>query len=158
MVLKYIFMKRILILLACSFFVISSCETDEICDQTIQPTPSLVVTFYDNDNPDTRKEVTDFSAKLIDKDDVISLKTTDSINIPLDIFNLNTSYQFNQGELIDNMEFTYTTKQIFMSKSCGYRTQFSDLSATVTNNWIKKISVEETIINDQKTEHVKIYH
>ncbi len=151
-------MKRIFILLACSFLMISSCESDEICDQTIQPTPSLIITFYDNNAPDTRKEVIKFSAKVIGKDDLITSKTTDSIQLPLDVYSLNTNYQFTQGALIDKVSFSYSTKQIFMSKSCGYRTQFNDLKATVSNNWIKKISIEETTINDQKTEHVKIYH
>jgi len=131
---KNLFMKRILILLVCSFLTITACETDEICDQTIQPTPSLVITFYDIDAPETRKEVIDFSAKLVDNADVITSKDTDSINIPLDIFNLKTSYQFLQGEFIDDIDLTYTTAQIFMSQSCGYRTQFNNLEGTNTTN------------------------
>jgi len=155
---KNIFMKRILILLVAVFLVITSCETDEICDQTIQPTPSLVITFYDIDNPETRKEVIDFSAKILESQEVITTTDTDSIHLPLDIFNLTTSYQFLEGETVDDIKFTYTSEQIFMSQSCGYRTQFNNLEGTSTTNWIKKISVEETTINDQKTEHVKIYH
>lgn len=155
---KLIFMKRILILLLCNFLVIISCETDEICDETIQPTPSLVITFYDIDNPETRKEVTDFSVKLLDNQDVIATETTDSINVPLDVFNTKTSYQFLQGETLDTINFSYTTAQIFMSQSCGYRTQFNELSTDTSTHWIQSISVEETIINDQTTEHVKIYH
>jgi len=155
---KIIFMKRILILLVAAFLVIISCETDEICDQTIQPTPSLVITFYDIDNPETRKEVIDFSAKILDSQEVITTTDTDSIYIPLDIFNLTTTYQFLEGEAVDDIKFTYTSEQIFMSQSCGYRTQFNNLEGTSTTNWIQKISVEETTINDQKTEHVKIYH
>lgn len=155
---KIIFMKRILILLVGVFLIITSCETDEICDQTIQPTPNLVITFYDIDNPETRKEVIDFSAKILDSQDVITVITTDSIQLPLDVFNLTTSFQFLEGETLDDIKFTYTSKQIFMSQSCGYRTQFNNLEGTSTANWIQKISVEETTINDQKTEHVKIYH
>jgi len=155
---KNIFMKRILILLVAVFLVITSCETDEICYQTIQPTPSLVITFYDIDNPETRKEVIDFSAKILESQEVITTTDTDSIHLPLDIFNLTTSYQFLEGETVDDIKFTYTSEQIFMSQSCGYRTQFNNLEGTSTTNWIKKISVEETTINDQKTEHVKIYH
>ena len=151
-------MKRILILLACTFLITISCETDEICDQTIQPTPNLVITFYDIDAPDTRKEVIDFSAKIIDNQVVIETITTDSIHIPLDIFNGKTSYQFLQKEIVDKLKFTYTSNQIFMSQSCGYRTQFKQLAAETSTHWIQKISIEETTINDQKTEHVKIYH
>jgi len=155
---KNIFMKRILILLVAVFLVISSCETDEICDQTIQPTPSLFITFYDIDNPETRKEVIDFSAKILESQEVITTTDTDSIYLPLDVFNLTTTYQFLEGETVDDIKLTYTSKQIFMSQSCGYRTQFNNLEGTSTTNWIQKISVEETTINDQKTEHVKIYH
>ena len=156
---KIIFMKRILILLVSTFLVITSCETDEICDQTIQPTPNLVITFYDIDAPDTRKEVVDFSATILDGQEFITTTTTtDSIQIPLNVFKLTASYQFLQGETIDELTFSYTTDQIFMSQSCGYRTQFNELSAETSINWIQEISIEETTINDQKTEHVKIYH
>ncbi|MBL4744908.1 MAG: hypothetical protein JKY08_00925 [Flavobacteriaceae bacterium] len=151
-------MKRILILLVCSFLGVISCESDEICDQTIQPTPKLIITFYDIDNPESRKEVNDFSAIIVEGQVVIEAITTDSIQIPLDIFNLTTAYQFLQGETIEDLTFSYTTKQIFMSKSCGYRTQFNEVTATVTKQWIQHLSVEETTINDQTTEHVKIYH
>jgi len=155
---KIIFMKRILILLVGALLAIASCETDEICDQTIQPTPNLVITFYDIDNPETRKEVIGFSAKLLESQEVITTTDTDSIQLPLDVFNLTTSYQFLEGETVDDIKLTYTSEQIFMSQSCGYRTQFNNLENISTSNWIQKISVEETTINDQKTEHVKIYH
>ncbi|PCH78408.1 MAG: hypothetical protein COB98_00475 [Flavobacteriaceae bacterium] len=117
-----------------------------------------MITFYDIDAPDTRKEVIDFSAKIIDNQVVIETITTDSIHIPLDIFNGKTSYQFLQKEIVDKLKFTYTSNQIFMSQSCGYRTQFKQLAAETSTHWIQKISIEETTINDQKTEHVKIYH
>ena len=37
--------------------MITSCESDDICPESSQKTPRLIITFYDISNPELRKDV-----------------------------------------------------------------------------------------------------
>ena len=49
-------MRKYLILLVILSFTLINCEKDDICIETT--TPKLIVVFYNNDIPATKKEVT----------------------------------------------------------------------------------------------------
>ncbi|WP_179317723.1 DUF6452 family protein [Winogradskyella undariae] len=67
---------------------------------------------------------------------------------------------------IDIIEITYNTEFVYVSRACGYKSNFNSLGVsreTETNgdNWISNIEIEETIqqsIEDENTTHVRIYH
>src|SRR5690606_5901128 len=87
----------ILFLLAIVFStIIIGCQKDDICPESTQTTPLLVITFYDADNPSDLKEVEGFN--LIAEGQADSLfatpQTTDSIAIPLKTFQDYTRYKF----------------------------------------------------------------
>ncbi|NRR92518.1 hypothetical protein HSX10_13165 [Winogradskyella undariae] len=67
---------------------------------------------------------------------------------------------------IDIIEITYNTEFVYVSRACGYKSNFNSLGVsreTETNgdNWISNIEIEETTqqsIEDENTTHVRIYH
>lgn len=155
-----------------------SCERDDICGSTTATTPHLIIRFYNiNDITETkavrRMDVTaEGNPKFI-----VSDKTTDSIVLPLRIDaldNLNTSrfvltkdrdYDTdNDPNTVSNadiIEVNYTPELIYVSRACGYKSVFNNLSAghdSDLNNWIIDIQVINDTINDENAAHINIYH
>lgn len=163
-------MKKIclIIILTLTIITIYSCQ-DEFClDST---TPSLIIKLYDKDDVSSKK-----SASLIiwanEKDTLFNGISTDSISLPLDTKNNNVIYHFsliedeNEDEEnsndINNQEdinINYTIEDIFVSKSCGFKSVFNDVNISITkNNWINNFTTTVTEITNEDQAHVKIFH
>lgn len=155
--------------------IIIGCQKDDICPESTQTTPLLVITFYDADNPSDLKEVEGFNLIAEGRKDSLyaSPQTTDSIAIPLKTFQDYTRYKFiiysgeePEGEIpanADEVEFGYFPNEVYVSKACGFKTEFLDLQAVVADenpgeNWIEDIVVERTTIKDETRAHVIILH
>ena len=158
------------IVLLLVFIGINSCEKDDICvDGT---TPLLIISFYDFDNPDTLKAPSNLvvKGKLYDDTfgDVITNTATDSIQVPLRLEALNTVFSLTTNKTTDAtndnedlVDFTYTIKEVFISRACGYIANYENLAVDLTadaDNWIKNIVVENTTVENENAAHVKIYH
>ena len=156
--------------------VILSCEKDDICAEATATTPQLVVRFYDNDNIEEAKSVTNLLVYGVnDANEAVffenvSFATSDSVVVPLrtdsDISRLVfhkdlTITDFETGNL-DIIDFNYTRDNIYVSRACGFKNVFNDLGSnlsTDSNNWIINIEIEEnTSVENQNSAHVKIYH
>jgi len=65
---------------------------------------------------------------------------------------------------IDIIEITYNTEFVYVSRACGYKSNFNSLGIsreTDADNWISNIEIEETTqesIENENTTHVRIYH
>jgi hypothetical protein len=168
---KIKFMKKIftILLLALS---LSSCEKDDICDETVSTTPRVVIEFYDAINQNTPKNITNL--KIVASGFTTALSGTTGVNkikLPLQTDLDATTWQFiangldtdatNDNE--DVLNFTYSRETIYISRACGYKVVF-DLNNTNTNlvaidgnNWIDHISIIQTTINNEDETHIKIY-
>ncbi len=136
---------------------IFGCEKDDICIEA--NTPNLIIRFYDAANPTQLKQVTNMYVWALNKDSIYQNVALDSIVIPLDI-NANTTTYFISSDLgEDEIELNYTKKDIFVSRSCGYKTIFENLQvANNTVNWINSISINNSTIEDESKAHLHIYH
>ena len=148
----------------------NSCEKDDICVDG--NTPLLVIRFYDIDNPETLKAPSNLEVKgLLSADTygaIIKNTAADSIQIPLRIEGLNTVFSLTTNTTTDAananedlITFTYTTKNVFISRACGYIVTYENLATELendTDNWIKDIEVVTTSVENQNTAHVKIFH
>lgn len=172
---KFINITVALILAGCFF----GCEKDDICAGTTPTTSRLIVEFYDFNNPAILKSVTDLSAfgngntegvvfNSAISDSTKYFITGTSIALPLDISTNITNYRlrifsrspepavYNDDEININ----YTTEQLYVSRACGYKTIFDLENATRVgdaNEWIKNITFEPIIIDNEEDVHVKIY-
>ena len=150
-------MKKYYFLLLLSVLSIFGCEKDDFCIDPI--TPNLVVRFYDFDNPTEPLAVSDLTVWPEGRDPIIQNQTLDSIVLPLDVNNIQTVYNFQMGTAIDQVIFEYTVDEIFVSRSCGFKANFSDLlSSVLTNNWIQSINQVSTLIEDESAAHIQILH
>ena len=146
-------------------WIFSACEKDDIC---LSPTtPKLVLRFYDSANPTEFKSVPNFSTIAESKTDSLFVaQTLDSIAIPLNTNGTQTIYKFktsSTGNKTDNkyntLTITYTTEDIFVSRSCGLKTIFNTVTITSDNGWFQSVTPNSlTTIDNETSAHVKIYH
>ncbi|WP_405572391.1 DUF6452 family protein [Winogradskyella sp. Asnod2-B02-A] len=65
---------------------------------------------------------------------------------------------------IDIIEISYNTDFVYVSRACGYKSNFKSIGVsrvTDDDNWITNIEIEETtqaLIENENTTHVRIYH
>ena len=148
-----------------------SCEKDDICIE--ENTPLLIIRFFDNTDPDTYKKVVNLKVQIegIDGDYINETITvlTDSIAIPIKVTEditrfkliLNSNDDTNANE--DIFDLNYIREEVFVSRSCGYKTLYYDVKTTLINdsdNWVKSIETvkdPQDILN-QNSDHVKIFH
>ncbi|MEE9364683.1 MAG: DUF6452 family protein [Cellulophaga sp.] len=164
----------LILLLTLIFF--TNCEKDDICVDG--DTPLLIIRFYDINDETKLKPVP--LLRIVGEGKNTTVNTIadrssklDSIGLPLKIDATTTSFSFikdsadSEGEVktetgnIDILNFTYTTKEIFVSRACGYIANYEDLGNTITTDsdlWIKKIEVITTTIENKPGAHVKIFH
>lgn len=153
--------------------ILWSCEKDDICIE--ENTPLLIIRFFDNEDPTEYKKVTNLKVQIegIDGDYTNETITvlTDSIAIPVKvneditrfklILNGNDQDETNDNE--DTFDLNYIREDVFVSRSCGYKTLYYDVKTTLINdndNWIKEIKTvkdSQDILN-QNSDHVKIFH
>jgi len=146
-------------LIAVLLLLFSACEKDDIC---LEPaTPKLVIRFYDIANPDEFKAVEDLQIVLDSQSDTIKFGTKDSIAIPLDVNNNSCQYKFITGTNPDVLFFTYQREDVFISKTCGYKTYFHQLAVDIqpdADNWIRQIEIIHNSVTIDTIAHVKVYH
>lgn len=163
-----------------------NCEKDDICDPGTPTTPRLIIGFYDIIESDEPKAVTRLAviAENFPGADTIKVPSTDFPNsielpLPLDITQNSVRYKLilNQGDAnplliyTDILEFNYSRTTTFVSRACGYKNTFTlnneiglpapfvlnDNPMVVPGAWIKNISVENFIIDNETEQHVKIF-
>jgi hypothetical protein len=166
-IVKRIFIASILLL------SLSSCERDEICLEDI--TPRLVVRFYNNNIPDEEKSVIGLKIHLEgiegEYTDETLTQLTDSVMIPIrvdqDLTRIILTLSGDESAGIednpDTLEIGYTREDLFVSRSCGYKTIFHEgilKQIDDGDNWIQMAETvdEPQEIIDEKQAHVKVYH
>ncbi|MBT8316195.1 MAG: hypothetical protein HKP59_01060 [Lutibacter sp.] len=150
-------MKKNLILMALLFLAILSCEKDDICIE--DTTPNLVLRFYDNENQTEVKQITDLTVWAINYDSIYVNESLDSIAAPLDLNQNATTYILVNNLVNDTITFSYDRNDIFVSRSCGYKTTFDNMQIeSNTTNWIKNININNTLIDNDTTAHITIFH
>ncbi|MGB0974901.1 MAG: DUF6452 family protein [Flavobacteriaceae bacterium] len=172
-------MKKLLFIIALLTLCVG-CEKDDICTDTNADTAQLVIRFYDIAHTDTPKAVTNLL--IVGENHSLSYgveSTRDSIAIPLRMLENNTSYTLIKDYEVndngtpdddsddfatgneDDVTITYTNKQVYISKACGFKNIFKDLNfgfTADTDNWILNSTIENTTLENSNNAHVHIYH
>ena len=176
-------MKKIFIVLLIAFSF-SSCEKDDICDANTPTTPRLVIEFYDVSNPSVLKNVTDLKVigEGMTEGIIFNNATNDSkyvtngstISIPLKTDATTSTYSFilnsrNPNPTFidsDKVTFNYTTKDVFVSRACGFKTLFildplnpytQTAIPSTKLKWMQFISVEKSNIDNEDETHIKVF-
>jgi hypothetical protein len=149
-----------------------ACEKDDICVDG--DTPLLVVRFYDANDTSQLKTVTKLRVTGLGQTsqvDTFKDRTTlDSISLPLRTDTDETSFIliFDSASKDgaetgnpDTLRFTYNTSNVFVSRACGFVTNYDNLATTPPSDsqpWIQSISIVNPSVQSQTAAHVKIYH
>lgn len=150
-------MKKNIYYILALILTIISCEKDDFCIE--DTTPKMIIRFYEGANPTSIKAVNSLTVWAEGLDSIYTNQSLDSISIPLNLYQDFTKYLFASEVLIDTVDFNYELKDIFVSRSCGYKTNFENLNTTdFSSNWIKNISIKQSIINHDTTAHISIFH
>lgn len=157
-----------------------SCERDDICAETTPTTPHLNILFYDINNPNESKSVREFTLRALDTDgseleDISVGSPFDSISLPLRTINETVTTRFAlekdsdfsdddddmTNSNIDVIAITYTPQYEYVSRACGYKSIFTNLSITVEpdgSNWILTNEILTTTIENEDQAHVIFRH
>ncbi|WP_422859380.1 DUF6452 family protein [Flagellimonas sp. S174] len=170
-------MKKTYLVLSILFLVIytSSCERDDICVDA--DTPLLVLGFFDSEDTTLAKDVPTFRVlETILNTEINTIdggtSSLDSIGVPLRTDTVTTSFALitnsatdaDTGEEtgnIDTLTITYTTREDFVSRGCGFIINFDELDVQLTTdseNWIQDLSIQQQTIENSNNVHVKIFH
>ena len=151
---------------------LGGCEKDDICVDG--DTPLLIIKFLDDENPEDSKNVNQLRVLGLGQDDVVDTfadrTTLDSIAIPLRPGETQTTFIFildsaDEEELEignrDTIRFDYNTREVFISRACGFVAQYENLESELqegSENWIRNIEVENAFVQNPDTTHVSIFH
>lgn len=178
-------MKKYTLVLFAILLAILSCERDDICPGTTPTTPHLIIRFYDQDEPESLKDVDDLVIQGIDNEIAYTfISSTDSIAIPLrtdmdqTTYILHKDYEIDEGEdpndpnddiILGNSDIItidYIAEEIYVSRACGYKTIFNNVQATNnvdgtdTDEWIQQIILTQDplTVDNETAAHIQILH
>lgn len=166
---------------------LQNCERDDICAETTATTPQIVIEFYDASDPEDLKSVPNFTlfGEGLATNPTVSTDATilfndiaNAIKLPLKIgaegdvtttrfvLEKDTDLRLDDDAAtnsnIDVIEISYTTEFVYVSRACGYKSNFTNLEVTaeagVDLAWIDSIEMIETEIKNENTVHVHIFH
>ena len=153
-------LNSILFAVTLLIFLFSSCERDDVCTQNM--TPNLIIRFYDNSFTTILKPVVDIKViSLPNYDTIYKNATLDSISIPLNVNADLSKFIIVKSGNADTLQFNYQRNEIFVSKTCGFKDNFSNLIVNIltdSNNWILQSDVLQSEIILENSAHVKILH
>ncbi len=136
--------------------IFTGCEFDDFCSEPT--TPRIIISFHEESNPNEYQSLPIY-VWADDKDSIYQKEIVDSIYIPLDTKNHISNYNFSYSNENDQVSIEYVTEDIYVSRSCGYKTNFSNLNiASNTNNWIKSIQIVNSTVTDETAAHIKILY
>lgn len=173
-------MKKTILLLLILSFSFSGCEKDDICDANTVTTSRLVVTFYDYNNSSVEKSVSNLTIIADGMEEGINYNGSTLINgstvaIPLQTTAETTTFRFirnfgstNPAALPneDIITFNYTTENVYVSRACGFKTNFAldpitpfvqTDAATPDLLWMQLIAVRNYSIANENETHLEIY-
>lgn len=153
---------------------IGSCERDDICPETTPTTPRLVIEFIDLETSN-KTIVENINVRATGEPDFyFDNPVSDSlIKVPLRTNAENTTYEFTifptnnddgtpseDAPNQDKIKFTYAPTPVYISRACGFKTDFIGFQAYLQNdqdNWIQKIKVKQPNDIVDETTHLEIY-
>jgi len=150
-------MKKYSTLIILALILMLSCEKDDICVETT--TPRVIILFNNFDEPENSKELSSLTFWVNENDSIVLNQTIDSLAFPIDLTQNSTQYIFKTNNIKDTINLEYNRKDIFVSRSCGYKTIFEEVqNKSNTFNWVKDITINQTTIENETAAHITILH
>ena len=132
-----------------------ACERDDICAESTQTTARLVIEFYNITDSDALKTVPSLTVAGVDDSgnllsNITQSSSTNTVTVPLNFSaegQLTTSqfsltkddFQSSTSANQDLIDISYIPNFEYVSRACGYKSIFENLSLSIvsdTDNWI----------------------
>ena len=150
-------MKKYIVSFILALLLIGSCVKDDICIEAT--TPNLIIRFYAATDSTTVKEVTKLTVWSVGKDTIYKEKELDSIILPINLNGDDTTYKFISDTFTDSLKISFSKKDVFVSRSCGYKTIFENVEvSSLSTNWIKGFILNTQTIENEDSAHINILH
>ena len=146
------------VLLIC-FFILFSCEPDDLCLETYPDTPKLIIKFFDINSQESVL-INNLTVEDTERNLVLFTGSTDSISIPLNYTKQQTVLNFIYKTNHDKVYVNYNTNEAFVSKGCGFRMEYLLENIIVENdneNWICSLEILNKNVVEELNHHVKIF-
>lgn len=161
-----------------------SCERDDICPEITSTTPDLIIDLFDYSNEDSSKNVFKLVIAGVGSDTVLpgyELVTSNQLVLPLKTTENTTQFRLLEGTTVndndtpdddtddyyegneDIITINYTRTEVFVSRACGYKTIFENVTVQLESdedNWIKSISPlnSNQSVEDETEAHFNLFH
>lgn len=177
---KYIAM----VVIALAICTTISCERDDICPESTPTTPRLIIDFYDVSIQENSKNVFGLVAVGVGNDNVLdgyAIVNTNNIILPLKTDSTATQYIIYKEYTYDDNDtpddetddviggnpdvitINYSTELVFVSRACGYKTIFNNVTISIEDdgdNWIlSRESINDNqSVEDETATHFNLFH
>ena len=138
---------------------IFSCEKDDICIEST--TPNLKIKFFNNEDREASKTLNIKFLWTENKDSIseFSNKAVDSLLLPMNLMENHTTFIIENDIGIDTIKIDYDRKDVFVSRSCGYKVIYESMNVSkLTSNWIKALEINNSTIENENDTHIHIFH
>ena len=160
------------------------CERDDICPESTPTTPRLIIDFLDGANPDNKKNVFDIVVAGVGNEFILedyNFVSASTIMLPLKTDENTTQFVvYKEAEVNDNgtpddssddfvdgnsdvITINYSREQVFVSRACGYKTIFKNVTLTIepdNDNWMlsRQPLTDNQSVEDETATHFTITH
>lgn len=162
--------KSIYIALLGASFAFSSCEKDDLCDGTDNQTPRLHISLYDQYNVENKKTAEYAKWYIVGEETFLEATNVSDLYLPLIPGTTSTQWTIELYDVIgeekfltgsETLQFSYSPENIYISKACGFKTNFNAFSyqrLNTPNPWMGGVSLTTNSITDEKNVHVQVFY
>ena len=146
---KFIIQRKQIILGFLSLIIFAGCQRDDICPETVDTTPMLVINFYDNNSQNEPRRSVNLTIREVGRETLDTLLyrvNSESIRIPLKTAQNSTKYEFvyngplynEEGEIVEDednnletntdiIEFTYEPEEEYINRACSFKVNYLNI-------------------------------
>lgn len=137
--------------------LLTACDEEEVCDQSVYS--SLNVGFYKSGDEEQDTSVQNFSCYGVGADSMLyDVKNNLSrLALPLNPSTGSCSFVLIFDSIPDTLTLSYDQELVFVSYPCGFAPHYSITEKYESHNVIDSIKIENSEVNPQSEENVKIY-
>lgn len=164
---------------------LSGCQRDDLCPETTQTTPMLIIRFFDSNEPDQSRSPTNLTIRDTQRDSILYYRVQlDSIALPLKTDTNTTEFSFtiNAPEVeeeeeqdpddgtgsnvlkanTDILSFSYSREEEYVNRACAFKVNYLDLRLSLDpgedGNWMGTYIVEQIEVQDETQRHISIFY
>lgn len=156
------------------FLLFTACQKDDICPESTQATPLLIIKFFDAADRVSPRSPANLQVKYDTTFYFSERQNRDSIAIPLRTSADNTQYEFilnapaaqdstsNPNTNTDIITFSYGRNEVYLNRGCAFKMEYTGLRLSINpgedGRWIQSFAIDQTDVTDETNRHISIFY